>query len=67
MTEDFKHHLSLVVVQLLIALLAACFVMWMVPATDRIAAGAIGFGASLLITAWPAKVIHRRRARKRGK
>lgn len=65
MTEDFKHHLSLVAVQLLIALLVACFVMWMVPATDRIAGGVIGFGASLLVTAWPAKVIHRARKQRK--
>ena len=64
MTHDHKHYLSLVITQLLVALLVACFVMWLVPAVDRIAAGAIGFGAAFLITVWPFKAIHWHRARR---
>ncbi len=64
MKPSHKHYLTLVVTQLLIALLVGCFVMWMVPAFDRIAAGAFGFGAAFLITIWPFKAVHWHQARR---
>ncbi|MGE3872177.1 MAG: hypothetical protein AB7F74_04380 [Parvibaculaceae bacterium] len=64
MKDGHKHYLTLIITQLLIALLVGCFVMWMVPAVDRIAAGAIGFGAAFLVTIWPFRAVHWHRARR---
>lgn len=64
MKDGHKHYFTLIITQLLIALLVGCFIMWMVPAVDRIAAGAIGFGAAFLITIWPFKAVHWHQARR---